>query len=100
MKEKIMERLNDARTRLGEIQTSTKVCAALATLPVLAAPVFAEGETGSTTSAQLSSIVTSNMIGGVLDEIIGLLPTILPVMIGFIALRKGISFVLNMLHSA
>ena len=40
------------------------------------------------------------MLQGVLDEIIGLLPTILPVMIGFIALRKGISFVLNMLHSA
>jgi hypothetical protein len=40
------------------------------------------------------------MIQGVLNEIIGLLPTVLPVMIGFIALRKGISFVLNMLHSA
>ena len=40
------------------------------------------------------------MIGGVLDEIVGLLPVILPTMIGFIALRKGISFVLGMLHSA
>lgn len=40
------------------------------------------------------------MLGGVLDEIIGLLPVVLPVMIGFIALRKVISFVLNMLHSA
>ena len=48
----------------------------------------------------LSGIVTSSMLSGVLDEIVGLLPTILPVMIGFIALRKGISFVLNMLHSA
>ena len=54
----------------------------------------------STASTQLSTIVTSGMLQGVLDEIIGLLPTILPVMIGFIALRKGISFVLNMLHSA
>lgn len=40
------------------------------------------------------------MISGVLNEIIGLLPTILPVMIGFVGIRKGISFVLNMLHSA
>ena len=40
------------------------------------------------------------MLGGVLDEIVGLLPIVLPVSIGFIALRKGVGFVLNMLHSA
>lgn len=44
--------------------------------------------------------MTSDMLGGVLDEIVGLLPVVLPVMIGFIALRKGVGFVLNMLHSA
>lgn len=48
----------------------------------------------------LNTIVTGDMLGGVLDEIVGLLPVVLPVMIGFVALRKGISFVLNMLHSA
>lgn len=48
----------------------------------------------------LASIVTSDMIGGVLDEIISLLPVILPVSIGFIGLRKGISFLIGMLHSA
>ena len=52
------------------------------------------------TSTTLSTIVTADMLGGVLDEIVGLLPVVLPVMIGFVALRKGISFVLNMLHSA
>ena len=54
----------------------------------------------TTSTGTLSGIVTSSMISGVLDEIVGLLPVILPTMIGFIALRKGISFVLNMLHSA
>lgn len=48
----------------------------------------------------LSTIVTSSMLSGVLDEIVGLLPTVIPVMIGFIALRKGISFVLGMLKAA
>lgn len=48
----------------------------------------------------LASIVTSDMIGGVLDEIISLLPVILPVSIGFIGLRKAISFLIGMLHSA
>ena len=48
----------------------------------------------------LNTVVTADMLGGVLDEITGLLPIVLPVMIGFIALRKGISFISSVLHSA
>lgn len=48
----------------------------------------------------LDTIITSEMLSGVLDEITGLLPIVLPVMIGFIALRKGIAFVQSILHSA
>lgn len=48
----------------------------------------------------LASIVTADMLGGVLDEITGLLPVVIPVMIGFIALRKGISFLQGVLHGA
>lgn len=48
----------------------------------------------------LAGVVTSGMISGVLDEIVALLPTILPAAIGFIAVRKGVSFVLGMLRSA
>ena len=48
----------------------------------------------------LESVVTAEMLGGVLDEIIGLLPIVIPVMITFIALRKGIAFIQHILHSA
>ena len=48
----------------------------------------------------LSSIVTANMLQGVLTEITSLLPVCIPVMIGFIAIRKGIAFVQSILHSA
>lgn len=48
----------------------------------------------------LSGIVTTQMMSGVLDEILGLLPVLIPVMIGFIGLRKGISFLQSVLHSA
>ena len=48
----------------------------------------------------LSGIVTTQMMSGVLDEILGLLPVVIPVMIGFIGLRKGISFLQSDLHSA
>lgn len=52
------------------------------------------------TSSALQSAVSSANISGVLDEVVGLLPTVFPVMIGFIAVRKGISFVIGMLRSA
>lgn len=48
----------------------------------------------------LAGIVTGEMVGGVLNEIVGLLPIVLPVMITFIGLRKGISFISSVLHSA
>ena len=48
----------------------------------------------------LDTVVTAEMLSGVLDEVIGLRPVVIPVMIGFIALRKGISFLQGILHSA
>lgn len=51
-------------------------------------------------TATLSSIVTADMLGGVLDEIVAILPVVIPVMIGFIGLRKAISFLQGVLHSA
>lgn len=48
----------------------------------------------------MSEIVTSAMLSGVLNEITGLLPVVIPTMISFIAIRKGIAFVLSSLRSA
>jgi len=48
----------------------------------------------------LKTIVTAEMLQGVLGEITGLLPIVIPVMIGFIAIRKGIAFLQHILHSA
>lgn len=51
-------------------------------------------------TSQLSTVVTADLMSGVLDEVIALLPVCIPVMIGFIGLRKGISFIQSVLHSA
>lgn len=48
----------------------------------------------------LQSIVTSNMLSGVLTEIVELLPVVIPALLGFIAIRKGISFVLGNMRKA
>ena len=51
-------------------------------------------------STVLSGIVTKDMLSGVLGEVTGLLPVVIPVMISFLALRKGISFLRGILASA
>lgn len=48
----------------------------------------------------LKDVVTSTMLSGVFDEIVALLPVVIPVMVSFIALRKGISFIQSVLHGA
>lgn len=48
----------------------------------------------------LAEIVTSQMLQGVLNEITQLLPIVIPVTISFIAVRKGISFLIGTLKGA
>ncbi len=48
----------------------------------------------------LPTIVTSELVTGVLDEMIGILPVVIPAAIGWIGIRKGISFLLGMLRRA
>lgn len=43
---------------------------------------------------------TAIPLSGVLSEVVDLLPIVLPVIIGFIAIRKGISFIQSVLHGA
>ena len=59
-----------------------------------------EPTTATNVAQELISAVSGANITGVLDGVTGLLPTVLPVMIGFLAIRKGISFLIGMLRSA
>ena len=61
--------------------------------------LVAAAATGEATGV-LSKVVTQQLMSGVLDEIIGVLPVCLPVMITFIGIRKGISFVTGVLRAA
>ncbi len=57
-------------------------------------------QAASSAALALSGVVTADMIKGVLAEVIGLLPVVIPVAITFIGVRKGISFLLGMLRAA
>ena len=48
----------------------------------------------------LSGVVDSDMIGGVLEQVTSLLPVVLVVIIGYIAIRKGIAFLRAVLAGA
>ncbi len=52
------------------------------------------------TPTVLDKTITGTMVQGVLNEVVALIPTVIPVAITFIAIRKGISFVLGLLRSA
>ncbi len=88
---KFSEMFNDVKSKI--LPVSMGAGAAM----LMAVPTFAaDGDTATT----LSSIVTANMIQGVFDQVYGLLPVLLPAIIGFIALRKGWSFLKGEIYSA
>ena len=62
--------------------------------------MFANLVTQIAADTVLPEVITGTMLQGVLSEIVGLLPTVLPVVITFLGIRKGISFVIGMRRSA
>ena len=54
----------------------------------------------TTVLAPLFSGESAISLSGVLSEVVDLLPLVLPVIIGFIAIRKGINFIQSVLHGA
>lgn len=55
---------------------------------------------GTSKRVQLNTTLSSIQLTGILGELIALLPILLPVLITFIAIRKGIAFCLTMLRTA
>lgn len=53
-----------------------------------------------TSTLILKDLVTAEVLKGALAEVVGLLPVIIPVSIGYIGIRKGVSFLLGMIRRA
>ncbi len=62
--------------------------------------VVRASQAAASSTGKIAGVVTADMMNGVLDEVIALLPVCIPVMISFIGLRKGISFIQSVLHAA
>ena len=55
---------------------------------------------GTSKRVPLNTTLSSIQLTGILDEVIALLPILFPVLITFIAIRKGIAFCLQMLRTS
>lgn len=63
-------------------------------------PIMSALESGTQVATHVYDIITTDMMQGVLSEVLGMLPVVIPVTIGFIAVRKGLSFLLQSLRKA
>lgn len=65
-------------------------------------PLLAAAETGTTVSTfevpSIADSISTEMMKGVLSQITDLLPVVLPVMIGCLAFRKGLSFLQGLIR--
>lgn len=48
----------------------------------------------------LNTVLTADLLSGVLDEVVALLPAAAKLAVGFAAIRKGWSFIMGIVHSA
>ena len=58
------------------------------------------GDTSAAVSAGLAAALKGVTLTGITDEIVGVLPVVIPVAITVLALRKGISFLMGTLRGA
>ena len=59
-----------------------------------------EGTTSAINDLNLADVITADMLSGVFNQVIYLLPVCLPVMVLFAGFRKGLGFVKSVLYSA
>ena len=64
---------------------------------LMAVPTFAED---GATASDLATVITTDMITGVFNQVYGLVPKVVPAVILFIAFRKGWSWLKGQLLSA
>lgn len=62
--------------------------------------VLASGSGAATSANEVATALTNVDLSIMLEEVVNLLPVLLPTTVGFLAVRKGISFLMGMLRRA
>lgn len=86
------KKLTELRDKIKNMKTDSKVVVASGLgIAASTVPAFAEGTLIDVTGVDFMAV---------LDEIVALVPVLLPVIIGFIAFRKGFGFLKSALKGA
>ncbi len=88
---KFKEKLNDVKSKMLPATIGA------GTVMLMAVPTFAED---AVSGSNLGTIVNASMLTGVFDQIYALVPIVVPVVIGFIAFRKGWSWLKSQIKGA
>lgn len=52
------------------------------------------------TTTILNGVITASVLQGVFNEIVGLIPVVVPTIVGFLAVRKGLAFAIGAVRRA
>ena len=55
---------------------------------------------GATVTLYLKDIITGDMLSGVFNEIVGIIPVVIPFSVGCMGVRKGLKFLFSCLRAA
>ena len=73
---------------------------ALSLVTVATMAIVGSAEPAATAPQQLSGMVTSEIFMGILNQVLALVPILLPAVIGFLAFRKGWQFLKSQIKGA
>ena len=91
-KEKVKGLIVRSKFKIGAVVSAPVAAAALAI------PASAESASTEFNVPIIADSVTGSMMNGILDQLTALLPVVLPVAVGCIAFRKGLSWFLGMIR--
>lgn len=94
----IKEKILNVVSKLNEKKNTVVAAAVPVTAGALSVGAFAAESGGTTLEVPLiGDQISQAAFNGIFDQIVSILPAVLPVMVACIALRKGISFLQSML---
>lgn len=97
----IQETLKTAVSNINEKKATVVAAVVPASAALLSVAAFAEeGSSGTFVVPSIASKISADAFNGILQQMVDLLPLLLPVIVGCLAFRKGISFLKSMIAGA
>lgn len=98
---KVNEKIKNFVENINEKKATIVAATVPASAAVLSVAASATGETSGTFEVpSIATKISADAFNGILQQMVDLLPLLLPVIVGCLAFRKGISFLKSMIAGA